>query len=535
MNLDRLKLGGLLLLMTLLLCPWRNSASQDEAAYAYSAINFADGSTLRHAGTVALNLFQFAAGTAALKIFPSLEQLSVLNFLSWFMFLGSVWFLHAWSRAPWQVVLGYFAFPVIVQFGSCYHGEIYSAFLLVLLIGFLATAKTSSLLNLFLGFFLSFLVGSQLQNMAAFPFFWGAFLFWKGEKSQRTLGISLMAGAVASLALFVYSPKTPFQSGYFYWLAQTWKGKGALLPVLFLISMAQMFSGIGLFLFPMFKYKNRPLKSWLIVGMLQILIFALIKYSGIPVMTAGLMFFEYLPPTITIAILTTGLWGWFGIWPLLKECPERQSNIPVLGTLFAFLAVWVFSTFRYAIDIRYTMTWAIPILFHCRKELGQTKDILGKRLAFMLPLLVGTIFLNLYLLNTTAARWAKAAELEQQGILKNEIAAGYGWNTFFIGSDCMYKVVEKLTREHGEGVWKEQVFFDKFINRYGWAYEDEWIPRFVIKPSKIFGYPLYLRRGRLPGQDSDPIEFVDYSVLGIPNQLAVYENKIGHKAWCFQD
>jgi hypothetical protein len=538
MNSEKVKLAGILLLVTVLLCPWRDFATQDDGAYAYSAISFSNGSTLRHAGTIALNFFQFATGTAALKILPGLPPLSVLNFLSWVFFVCGAYLFLAWTRIPWTIVFSYFAFPVWVQFGSCYHGEVYSGFLLILLLGFLLNAdKFPNAAGGFLGFVLSFLVGTQLQNMAAFPLLWGAFLLLEKDNKKRLLGLSLIAGSCASVLLFAFMPKTPFQSAYAYWLTQMWLMKGSLLPFHYLVHMLQMFAAIGLYLFPLFCYKDRPKRSWIMAALLHLAVFTIIDLSGIAVMAGGVLFLEYLPRRLTIALLSAGVWGWWGAWPVISKAfydKTSRDRVPVYGTMAAFVVVWIFSTFRFALDIRYMMTWSIPILYHCRAELRERKHLLGKQPVFVLAALVITVFMNLYLMNTTAARWSTAADLEAQGATKKEIAAGYGYNIFMIGSECMYNTVDKLVKDHGENVWKEQIFYDRFISRYGWVYEDGWVPRFVIKPSKIFGYPIYLKRGRLPGQDSDPVKFIDYSVLGIPNQLAVYQNSNPKIAWCFE-
>lgn len=526
-------LGTFLLLLTVILSPWRNSAPQDDGTYAFSAIQLAESGGPIHKGTIAMNLPQYALGVSLIKLFPNVPPLVLLNFMSWCLFAATVVLFYIFSGIHPLLLVGFFSFPLWVQYGTIFHYEIYAIFLLVLLMGLTGCDRPlrSTRLHLVLLFLLSFLLGTQLQNMAAFPFFWGLGLII-GSEERKSWGFALIGGSVAAVLAFALMPKTPYQAAYTYWMTKTWIDMGASIPFQFLGRLLRMISAFGLFLLPLVHYKKRSVIEWIVGASLHAVIFAVIYFADLGIFSAGILFTDYYPPIVSTFLNSLGIWGFWGLYPLFRRRIQTTDPLPILGSLVALAVIAVFCTYRFAVDLRYVMSWSLVVLFHFRGQLKNPIGVLGKTVLYIVPTLSVSIFLNLYLLNTTDARWQVAAELEKQGAAKKEIAAGYGWSSFMISNDCMVRILEKLRPESREDIYKDEEFFRRFINLYGRNYEDEWVPRFIIKPSRVFGYQLNLNRWRLPGQENEPIRLVDYSVLGIPSQLAVFENQEPKPAWC---
>lgn len=528
------KLWVFFAIVTLIVAPWRNSNPQDDAAWTYSIISLNSGGG-RQGGGIAINLFQLILGLISVKALPFLPPIALLNFMTWIFFLGTVLLFFSFTQIHWLVVAALFSFPIWIQYGAIYHGEIYSAFLLVLTMGFLAnpTVVRRPIVRYVVALLLSFFLSTQLQNMAVFPFFWGAFLILRKNRSDRGLGASLLVGSLLSVMMFALMPKTPFQQSYSYWLNQNWlKQNNPLFG--FLGYAVEMVIATGLFVLPFMQIKARPLKDWLIAPVMQISAYLFLYFVPIVTMTGGILSLEYFPRSIAIGVLSLGVWGWWGIARQFKKIFEDEAAMPAWGTLAAFAVTTLFSTYRFAIDLRYMMTWTLPIIFHLRRPLREIK-LLGQNPFYIWAVLIVSLVFNVYYLNTTDMRWRTAGEYEAQGIPQNQIGAGYGWNLFTIATDCMERALEKVERQTNEKpFWKSQLYYDRFLSLYGRTYEDEWIPKIVIKPSKFLGRKLDLNKYRLPGQDSEPIRFIDYTTLGIPSQLAVFENKNPKPAWCFQ-
>lgn len=524
-----------LLLVTAVLRPWRNAAPQDDAAYSSSAVAMLNGEP-RHAGTIAMNATQFALGMATLQFTPAESRVGALNALTWTVFVIFVCIFAGMTSLHWLLLISFFGFPLFFQYGSIYHGETYAAALLVLLIGCVSGQFFSRQrpLRIALGFVLSLLLGTQLQNMAAFPLFWGAFLFMRKD-ADKLFAASLIVGALGSVVAFGLVPHTPYQSSYAYWLKQYWVELGGAAPLHAVLYAVQLVVGLGLFLIPFLQWSKRSMRDWLVGGALHVCVYVVLFLAPIAALSAGIFFTDYFPRFFAVFFISIGAWGWWGIWPLVRKLEIDRENLPVYGTVAALGAMLVFSVFRFCLDLRYIMSWCIPIAFHLRGPLELSRPI-GEKLWYAVPVLAVSLFLNSYLMNTTEARWRTADELAATGTPRNQISGGYGWNTYYTASDCIYAAIKKIETQLGTSdIYKRREFFDRVVNQYGRSHEDGWVPKYIIKPQKLFGYSLNLQKYRMPGQDAPPMKTVNYSVFGLPCALAVFENPNPVPAWCDQN
>ena len=519
---------------TLILQPWRNSVSQDDAAYSFSAISVAHGDGHFHAGMVAMSWPQILSGAGVLKVTqPFLENLRALNFLTWVLFLAMAGiFAFCLRGRPW-LLLAFLAAPTWIQYAASYLTEIYSAFLLVGLIWtlqrdekFNRTGGRPGFGGRALACGAAFLLAVQVQHMAAFPFFWGLGLGI--QRRQWKLGVGLMASAVAGAGLFLLVGKLPFQDAYAYWLVQEWIEKGSRTPVVFGTLLVEHFLALGLFLIPTLKFEDVRKRSGVIGVVIQVCVIGLFKITETPPLAAGVLFLDYLPAWVGWVFLSMGTWGLFGLWELIRR--HRHQEWPTFAALGMIL---IFTVFRLAADIRYIMTCAVPILILLVKNEPRGRR-LGDLPAYGLAVLFASVFFNLYNLNTSAARWDLARSLEAKGIDPTQISAGFGRDAFVMEDSCIRAAIAKLETTEAPPVIKTEAFRNRIIHQWGRSYSDGWVPRFVIKPSRAFGRDLNLKKNRVVGQEQEPIDRINYSVLGLSNQLAVFENANPQPAWCFR-
>ena len=147
---------------------------------------------------------------------------------------------------------------------------------------------------------------------------------------------------------------------------------------------------------------------------------------------------------------------------------------------------------------------------------------------------MASLLTNLYNLNTNQTRWETASALEAQGISSQEISAGYGRDSYTLGLDCANRAIEKLRDESKTGQIDFARFFETIYVYNTRIYELGWQPRELIKPAMFFGRKLALNQHTSELQQQAPRRLIPYSVLGIPQALAVYESDKPVASWCFQ-
>jgi hypothetical protein len=243
------------------------------------------------------------------------------------------------------------------------------------------------------------------------------------------------------------------------------------------------------------------------------------------------MFLDYLPSEIGYVFITSGIWGWIGVVQHFSKTQNQKEKIPQIATLISILVVIFFSAFRMATDIRYVLTCSLPLLYHLRQTLASDKDSLGGKKLFFATYVVVSLFTNVYNLNTSEARWSAAKELQESGVSPKEISAGYGHDAFTLEHECITKILSKLS-VLPDPIWKDPQFNQRIISRFGRSYSDEWVPRYILKPSTFFGHKLNLSKNRLEGQSAEPTKYFVYSVFGFKNELALFENSNPVPAWC---
>jgi hypothetical protein len=520
-------------LSTVLLMPWRNSSSQDDEAYAFSAISMAFGTGEPHEASVATVFPQIALGAALLKLVPFLPAISVLNFLTWVCFGLLIYISNRIMKLDSIFALSFFSFPIWFQCGSMFVYEVYGCLLLVSLLALATNPLKSRWSQNLCVLVISYLSGVQIQSFAAFPFFWGAAWILGKDRDRRISGASMVVGSLAALFSFMGVEKTAFQQGYLFWMLQYWSEQSPfnILKIAGLQTL-QMLLGAGLFLVPLLQV--RRVVSWAggLALAFQVGFVLLLSLNGSTALSTGVLFTSYMPPLIGIGLISFGIWGWLGFWDSYRGSPK--NGFPLWSTALALGALLGFGIFRWATDIRFFVVWSIVLLFYCSCSSKNAGFRLGYSRIYLALVLAVSLLANRYSLDTTSARWEAAREYENLGIPRSQISAGLGYNAFHREHNCIKLAKAKLAKKYTGPIWKEPEFFQRIINTYARSNEDEWLPRYVIKPSQMLGKRFDLKLNRSPGQDTEPVRRIPYTTFFLPNELSVFENQEIREAWCFR-
>jgi hypothetical protein len=291
----------------------------------------------------------------------------------------------------------------------------------------------------------------------------------------------------------------------------------------------KMVCGMGLFVLPLLDLSALKPKHVGVIALVQMMVLGVFYQSGTTPIGAGVLFMDSMPRTVDLGFVSFGVWG---LWVVVQAWSRREeSGIALEGTLLAALVLLAFNSFRMVNDIRYMMIVSVPLLFGIKSS---GSKVLGYKSWVVATLFAAAVVTNLYNLNTNEMRWKTAAELEASGVPPREISAGFGRDLFMFGFDCSSNVVEKLKRESKDG----NIDFRHSPDITSWynarIYEAGWQPRELIKPAIFFGKHLSLNQHTSELQQQAPKKIVPYTVLGIPQALAVYESDTPQLAWCFR-
>ena len=516
-------------LLTLLLQPWRNIVCQDDGGYAVSALQLAHGTWRPHPLSLSSQWVQFSLATVALKLFSFLPSLAVLNFMTWVAFLGVVLLACRGTSWNWRVIASFFLVPLWAQYGASFLYEVYDALLVAGLILLLESTSTKigSKLKTFSIFSIACLLPLQQQTLAAFPFGWGMASLLQGRRKPENF--ALLVGTFFGLLIYSLIPRGSMQANFFLALLTVWKSVN--IPLFAVTYPVKLVCGMGLFLLPLLDLGMLKRRHLIITLVAQTAVFGLLLLSGTAPIAAGVLFMDYMPRSIDLAFVSFGVWGLWVVVQYWKQDRQKESNLPLSGTLLAALAILAFNTFRMVNDVRYMMIIAIPMLFGLK---AHSSKILGGKTWIVASLFVATVITNLYNLNTNQARWETAASLEAAGVPTQEISAGYGRDSFTLGFDCGTRVLEKLAKESGTGAIPFNRFYETIYAYNTRIYELGWQPRDVIKPAIFFGRRLSLIQHTSELQQQAPKQMIPYTVLGIPQALALFESDKPQVGWCFQ-
>ncbi|MGK5082442.1 hypothetical protein WDW37_03975 [Bdellovibrionota bacterium FG-1] len=503
------------IILTVLIQPWRNSLSQDDAVYAVQALSFAQGSFHFHPDPMAAALPQSVLGGLAIRAFPFFKPLVVLNSLTWLLNLAVMCVLQAATGASALLICGLFSIPFWTQYSASFLYDLYAVLLLSLL---LWTLQKQARLATIAVACLSFLLFLQLQSLLVVSLLLSAAYFYSKKYRQ---GLALLLGVIIGVEVFSSIPHGLYQQAAPYFLfhpSRSWK----VMAYCFL----QLLVGLGFFLLPATQgFSQWPVRLGILVGALQLAFIGFLLFVQAPVLAAGVFFSDYLPKILALSITSLGVLGWAGAVSLR---PTRWSPQQIALAAAALIIV-VLNAYRGANDIRYMMLLVPLILIIFREKLSQRPLATSNRIIFALSFFL-SIVLNRYSLDTTEARWHLAALLESQGTPQKQISAGYGRDLFMFEEECTMAAYQKI----GRPPLDSPVFFERVFSKIPRVYADEWIPQFVIKPYIAFGKTLALKVNRAQGQEGTASVVYPYSSLGVKHALAAFENKDFRNAWCFR-
>ncbi len=487
----------ILLLIAVLVQPWRHSVSQDDATYAFQALSFSRADFVLHPDTMAFVLPQSLLG-AVVSQFGS--PLVACTLLTWLLFGVMVVLTKRFAQLSLTLVFSLFAVPFWIQYGASFLYEIYVAVFLLLLTA--QWRKDGRFL-----FPLAFLLTVQMQLFVIVPLFFGVTSFF--QKRYRA-GFALLLGALVGIGVYGLWPHSLMQvasASYLFHQERSWKE-------MFFCGF-QLLLGFGIFLIPLTQWSVRRFGGSLVVlcGC-----WYAIWNSSLPVLSAGVFFSDYLPRSLAALLIAGGVLGWCGVSDLL---PKKWSlmHAPFVAVGCVLLAAYAF---RGVNDVRYTML-LVPLVIGVMRPGVR----LGSHLGFLIPSMALSIFLNRYQLDTVQARWDLSAQLEQSGADIKSISAGYGHDHFFLESDCIVAASKKV------GSLQSPEFATRIWRRIPRVYEDGWVPKYVIKPYQLFGVNISLAVHQSAGQNQAPFRIYHYRSLGLPHALAVFKNEYPQLAWCF--
>ncbi len=501
-------------ILSLSLRPWRSSFSQDDSVYFKFAQNLSAGEWKVHTLNVAGVWPQALLGSLFLK-FP-FSPIPTLNILTWILFAGLILVMIRRYSQP-ALILAFFAFPMWVQYGISYLPDIYLAVLVYFT--FLWFKKSNA--QAWLIFPLSVALLTQYQTTAAFILFWSVVLIWQKDK-KGWLGLGALGAA-----LFVYAllPKSELQQfGLQIYLGRFDSLSIAMLGEMFLKAL-QLLVGIGVLLLPTFSLSSRP-RTW-VVGLATqfILLFIFYKFSD-DIISAGVLFTNYLPKVLGAFFVTLGVWGWLGFFQ------SRAWRAPLaLGALAASLAIALFDAFRTVQDLRYVFPMALIWFLVWLDEEDFSFKPVGQSWFWVVPVTALAVFVNLYNLETTQTRWQAAQNLIDSGVSDHDISAGYGWDLLTYEPTCTESALQKYRAAAPAD--QGNILRSRILLKVPRAFEDEASPQYLIKPHSIFGKTLTLNRNLRQGQSNTPEQIMEYSVLGLKSSVAIINTGASKPAWCF--
>ncbi len=509
-----------LLILSLAVQPWRNTVSQDDAAYAAQAIHFSMGHFQFHPDSIAFLLPQTLVGATALRALSFMSHpLMVLNCLTWLLFCGLAWGLRKKFKLGLSLWLSFLAVPFWIQYGASFLYDLWAVGLLAILLVFEnedpALDKPAHYAALG---GISLLLPLQLQVLSIFPVLFGL-RNWLQKSRKRAW--SLWLGVALGLLVYLNLKKSVSQQALPSFLLIHHQNIQDVFATFF-----QLLLSLGFFFLPWIRpFRNLSSKLLLGTASIQLLCLIVFVFSSVHILAAGVFFSDYLPRICAAFLATMGIWGWAGTFDLFKDL--RLSRIwPSLTGIGIIFSAY---SFRGITDLRCAMI-ALPLVLF----LINSKKLEAPRLgSYPIVALLGlclSLILNLYQLDTTEARWQVASKLEARGVDTRDISAGYGRNHFKLEWDC----VEEKIRKMGNPQPTDPSFLNEvyaYIPRY---YEKGWSPQYLIKPSRFFNKKLDLKSNRMKGQDTAPIQTVQYRSAGITHELGVYRNDDFQQSECFR-
>jgi len=514
------------LVFTVALNPARSIVTQDDGVYSQFAIQLSQGQWEVHPLNVAGVWPQVLSSAFVLQLFPQMSSLVVLNMFTWSLFLLLILLVSTKLSGDLFFWLSFFFFPVWVQYGASFLTDIYTAILFWLLMLNVFKEKSSLYSNIVIYFLTVFLI-LQYQVFFFFPFSWGLFDFFKNKKNIKIWSQAL--GSVTALVILNVLPKSDLQSyglslyfervflhHPFYELFQT-----SLLAV-------QLTLGLGLFLLPI-VYLDFIKKFFLKILLGQLILATFLYFFARDIIASGVLFTNYLPRAIGILFLS------FGVWPLYQVYNDLKGKFSSAVPSFAgILLVIFFNAFRQVQDIRYSMILSLPILWLVYAKRGSFQKSIGTHFLYTSLVIFVSLFVNTYNLETAQVRWDLANALENHGYGSYEISAGYGRDLFALEPECTRMAIDKIaTSGLSENKMKE-LFRERILLKVPRVYEDEGLPRFLIKPSQFMGRKIHLTQNRREGQDQKPIFKKSYKVFGLVNAVSVIATGDFQEPWCLK-
>ncbi len=510
---------------TFILRPFRIFFTQDDAAYAYQALLYARGDFRLHSDVLATVLPQTILGAGAISFgnLFGIPTLINLNSLTWILFLVILLVLKYWLKTSSLVILGLVGIPYWFQYSL---GFLYDLYALLLIVLFLWTwdlyvTKRKRCLSSVLLAILALLLPLQLQSLFAFNVF---ILSMSVQKKEPMAFLTISAGTLLSAMILWIYPKNILQMAQIH----TWlQWKNIHLAEIFRTAI-QFCCGLGFFLIPLIPSLRKWTRGAFVLAStfhFGLTLF-LWKCPGI-ILAAGVFFSDYLPRYLAAFLSAAGVWGLVGVRNQFRF--RTLNDFMVMGLLLCFT---FFYSYRGICDLRYAFILVPLLLWWMKAHLFQFHvETLGSQTWFVSALLLLSLFLNSYLVDTTVARWKAAADLESIGIPIHHISAGYGRDLFALEDRCVRLAYQKLGSPPGftADLRKHLTLLAPRV------YQDEWIAEYLVKPHRFFGIPLSLKSQAQIGQEKDPFKIIPYWQLGfIPHQLALFKNQSFRKSWCFQ-
>lgn len=533
------------LVISVLLQPWRDVVGQDDASYAFFSDLIRGGIWKSPDLLLAAAWPQALIGAGFKNLFPFFPALSSYMFATFLIYLLNFSFF-SWAAASqfdsrrdgslWVVAL--FLFPVTLQYGMAFLTETYVVCFLLLYFVFLKRwLTTHSLVFALTTILVTALIVLQRQTYLIFP---SASLFLiltsTDNRSRLKSVLPLFIGLLLALLVYLLVPKTFLQSAFIHAMFEKWGSypNFAIFGAAFVFRIFQLLLAMGLFLTPLVF-----VRSWKIsvaLGLFGIQILVTIGLYALPgdLITAGVLFTDYLPRWVGAVFLSGGVWG-VGIASSFI-CRLTRTQAAIISThLLIFLS---FTAFLDAGDLKYVLPAAMGLCFVGMQFIKFDVLLsLGTKQYFALIgyiSIVGfvSVLTNRYYLDTLVARFQVARELEGSGVPAKLISAGYGRDSYLMGELCVQMAKEKIEAMEPE-LRAEQVA-KHLVSTTPRQYEDETIFQYLVKPYIVMGKRMGLAKNRLVGQSDVPVKVVPYTVFGIPNALAVFENKNPRAAWCFR-
>lgn len=496
--------------------PWRPIAGQDDASYAIFSDRIAQG-IWDAPNLLALAFPQCVLGAAFAKLLPWVSSLSVYMLVAFLSYAFNLFLFQSFVR-NWWVTISLFIFPVTLQYGLGYLSE---TFVVTLLLLYLLSVKrwiVERRMDGAIGIIVfSMLIMAQRQTLMVVPL---AVIFYLCTiRTIRSAAVPLV-GLAASCIVYLLLPKTYIQSHFFPSLFAYWS-RDPDFAINVLSRFIQFSYAGGLFVLPVaICYRwSKPTLS-LAFGLFAAGV-ALFTLTPIDPLSAGVLFTNYFPRVIGAAFLGIGAFSFVPVLVQLRQIPLVAS----LSLLFPWVILCLFIAFTNSGDIKYVLPAVLALAVFLKYNFEKRKFI-----AYLGVVGIISLFANRYYLDTVEARWTVAAKIERESIDRRLISAGYGRDYYVLGESCLEKIINQIKlapNEESARVAKQHLF--DTIPRY---YEDGAVFRYVVKPGKIMGKSVPLKRNVLTGQNSLPAWSYEYRVFGISNSLSIFENSQPVLPWC---